>query len=1325
MGSGCPLILLAQHHYPCDVIGQTHTEQLLLQCHSTNTDMEEHLETASDLVPLASGSASYPEPVDDPAMFMDLIIDYPFESAQCGACKGFFTKPSIYIQHMEDRHGKEKVRFRCSKCGLSKWRSNQSVACHFPKCKGAEPPDDHLIYFACSRCPAKFRSASGRSQHERHEHISLRNAKRLQAMEPAPTAKRRGRKNYLWSTAQEVVLVGLLKESMGNSSKLKELTSAQLPGFTWKQVLAKKRCFENNQFAGKEILSKGVVTSPDGNPRNSPEPRREVNAGDARLCSQSESNGSATCGGEGQAEMEELAESFGEASSVGVLDMARFDDSDDPGGDENPRWDKLTVSELASLMGDSDTVWEDELIMGVDLRQVLAMPTSAAASPPSPILRPDSGEETEVEEPDWISIGGDNTSMSDPETEEQGALIPALTLNLEPTIEADVVEYQLSTLRRALALPCPDAGDGKEMCLALDILIRDALDGRSEQASLDRYVEYILVPMLKGDAPEAKKPRADRERRPKGARPNKEGYLFARHQDLFKREPGKLARMLISNDFSETDAEQDKLFPTDESVRALYERLWGTPWEDTLTLTPSAHPTMSSSIRFLTPAMIRSRIKAKLKKKSAGGTDGLTKADLCRVAGIETVLAKLYNFLFATKLYPNAWRENRTTLLPKPNKDRREAASWRPITVSSILSRLQMGLLDAEVRRMVHLSERQKGFVGENGCASNIFILTEVLKYMKKQKGGVLVQIDLKQAFDTVPHSILRKAQLHSGMHPYLVDYIMGTYEGARTTIKGREGGITIPFRRGVKQGDPYSPEAFNIVLDPLIRKLSSLGKGVDVGGEKIAVLAFADDLMLLGANRVEAQALMDCAQEYFAHLGMGVSIGKCATFEIVTGRKTSACRDPEITITGSKIPYCKVSEFITYLGHNISPLIGLQNKQVFGNLVSSIERVKKLKLKPYQKVELLSRYVLPHFLHGLLVGMPARTTLQQVDQKIRVVLRRCLHLPETSANEVLYARKRDGGLGFPRLEHLVPAAILKSGIRLRMSTDKVIRALYKCQGVDVRLQAMSKALALTKWPLELFDIRKAKVALKNKEHSNWGKHPVHGMGVTYFKNDPIGNRWLRNPTLLSNRNFCEALKLRTNTVGTRACLARGVGRAIVDVTCRRCHGGPETLGHVLGLCTETKGLRITRHDNIVQMVHSAVALTCPEATQALEQEFEFRPEPGKPKVKLKPDLVVCYEGEVFIVDVTVRIEANKNLEAAYQEKLDKYTPLLPKAQELMGATKGRVLPLVFGSRGAVLKSAVKNLKALGLNGNALAKRAAISNLDRSLAIWSAFLDYG
>ena len=69
-------------------------------------------------------------------------------------------------------------------------------------------------------------------------------------------------------------------------------------------------------------------------------------------------------------------------------------------------------------------------------------------------------------------------------------------------------------------------------------------------------------------------------------------------------------------------------------------------------------------------------------------------------------------------------------------------------------------------------------------------------------------------------------------------------------------------------------------------------------------------------------------------------------------------------------------------------------------------------------------------------------TRFQKLDGAVRRLVKDILHLHPSTTDHVLYARKRDEGLGLPRLAHTVKLAVLKSGMTLLASGDVTVRAL-------------------------------------------------------------------------------------------------------------------------------------------------------------------------------------------------------------------------------------------------------------------------------------------
>lgn len=90
---------------------------------------------------------------------------------------------------------------------------------------------------------------------------------------------------------------------------------------------------------------------------------------------------------------------------------------------------------------------------------------------------------------------------------------------------------------------------------------------------------------------------------------------------------------------------------------------------------------------------------------------------------------------------------------------------------------------------------------------------------------------------------------------------------------------------KGIKQGDPFSPIIFNLILDPVIGILDETTEGVRMRIKNISVLAFADDLVLLDKDGDIAEKQNSILSNYLKKLS--ISASKCSTFKIRCRDKT------------------------------------------------------------------------------------------------------------------------------------------------------------------------------------------------------------------------------------------------------------------------------------------------------------------------------------------------------------------------------------------------------------------------------------------------------
>jgi Reverse transcriptase (RNA-dependent DNA polymerase) len=824
-------------------------------------------------------------------------------------------------------------------------------------------------------------------------------------------------------------------------------------------------------------------------------------------------------------------------------------------------------------------------------------------------------------------------------------------------------------------------------------------------------VEFFLQDNNPQNAGKGKKFKSRRRRQ--GRKPShstRKMSKYARTQQLFRENPGLLAKHVrMGTDHLEPLSTQ---VPRDE-VQKLYSELWGKKPERVNFELGDPDPKVDEKaiLREFTPSEVIQRLR-RIAKSSAPGKDGLKKANLTGAVKAN-IMSLFFTLCLLNNLIPTAWRENRTTLIPKEGKDPTKAGNSRPITMSSMVARLFWGIIDERIRGVIKMSPRQKGFVSESGCFNNVQIFSDVIKHMKATKGGVAVQIDIKKAFDTAPHEAILNALLRKGIPQYIANYIAQSYKDVSTSIAHPDGPIEITLLRGVKQGDPLSPLLFNLLIEPLLAKLESMA-GYELDECSISCIAFADDLVLFARTRTKAQILLNVTADYLAGLGMAMAPEKSFAFEVISTRDTWYIVDPELVSGSERVNYCDPSTELTYLGISISPWYGINCAQVTRRFQDSLERLNKLALKPHQKLELLTKFVMTHFLHQLTVSIPSVSVLRKLDGLARTAVKNFLWLPEKISSGLLYTARADGGLGIPRYELLAVRVVLSAGRKYLLSEDPVIRALVNHSDTAKRLSSLAETMKIH-WPCTKNDLKRLRIRNREEVIKEWSSQLVQGAAVNVFRGDKVANEFLSKPWLLKPTRFKTALQFRTDTAATRASLRRAKLVKVGEDQCRRCGESQETLAHVLNKCVNMKNRMIKRHDEIVEIL----------ARESMKKNETTTVEAmlGLTGVNLKPDLVVLNQKGLFVVDITVCYEREDYVRQAGRVKIDRYRDLMNALLVKTGAIHGEVVPIVIGSRGAMPKETIAGLDKLNIRGKGLLRTLSLTALRGSLELYYHFMD--
>ena len=211
-----------------------------------------------------------------------------------------------------------------------------------------------------------------------------------------------------------------------------------------------------------------------------------------------------------------------------------------------------------------------------------------------------------------------------------------------------------------------------------------------------------------------------------------------------------------------------------------------------------------------------------------------TRLNMLKHAGVKTIgaLAKILTILLASGYFPESWRSVTVSMIPKSGKNLRHAKNWRPISLSSCISklfeccikeRLEQERKKRKIKENIHQAAYKKG----RCCQEHILRLSEdVTHAFARQESTLAVFLDVSGAFNKVwiDGLIWKIMQMHLPLN--LLNVIRGflTNRSLRVRIGSTISPI-IQMQAGTPQGAVLSPSLYNIFVDDLQDVLCSDNK--------------------------------------------------------------------------------------------------------------------------------------------------------------------------------------------------------------------------------------------------------------------------------------------------------------------------------------------------------------------------------------------------------------------------------------------------------------------------------------------------------------------
>lgn len=158
------------------------------------------------------------------------------------------------------------------------------------------------------------------------------------------------------------------------------------------------------------------------------------------------------------------------------------------------------------------------------------------------------------------------------------------------------------------------------------------------------------------------------------------------------------------------------------------------------------------------------------------------------------------------------------------------------------------------------ISDNQNGFRKNRSTVDHIMTITSIIETRKLHKKDTFAAfVDFKKAYDSINRNLLFKKMRHLGINGSMYRALIAIYDNVRCSV--RLNGIYTEWfevKCGLKQGCSLSSILFNLYINDLIQRIADLNVGIEIDGQKVGILAYADDVVLLTETEADLQLLLD-----------------------------------------------------------------------------------------------------------------------------------------------------------------------------------------------------------------------------------------------------------------------------------------------------------------------------------------------------------------------------------------------------------------------------------------------------------------------------------
>ena len=367
------------------------------------------------------------------------------------------------------------------------------------------------------------------------------------------------------------------------------------------------------------------------------------------------------------------------------------------------------------------------------------------------------------------------------------------------------------------------------------------------------------------------------------------------------------------------------------------------------------------------PEFTLSEIKLAIRKTRGGttpGKDGIPieaiKKDEERLAPI---LCTLFNEWVQNGEVPDKLADSLTILLYKKG-DVRDITNYRPISLLSSLYKLFTKVMANRMSSVLDEAQTadQAGFRRKFCTTDHIFTVNHVIQNCKEYNIPLYMMfIDYRKAFDSIEYNAVWKSLQDQGVHWQLIRILMDIYGKGKNAILMNGEEVEINIEKGVRQGDTLSPILFTATLRSVFLKLKWEDKGLNINGERLSNLLFADDIVLFAQSKDELVEMARELEKASLKVGLQINASKTVAMTSEQDQIPINLRAGEVTFEGNFV----------YLGHKVaipydpSPEISRRIQCAWGAYAKHSMFLRDRNVHMKFKRKLFNMVILPCFVYG------------------------------------------------------------------------------------------------------------------------------------------------------------------------------------------------------------------------------------------------------------------------------------------------------------------------------------------------------------------------